>query len=167
MFSRSASLWAAIAILLVAMVSVALVLLRATRIPFILIDVFGISNSIVHWVGWAGAVIVLVVTAAYIYRKRALRAPSPRALRFHAFGNLIAFLLISIHFSHEITQPAANYPDLGTGVVQYAAMIILVSTGFTVFFSVRPVWASYYRFLHPAAALTLLMTIILHIIHDL
>ena len=167
MFGRRTSFWVALAIILVTAVSVALVLLRMTRIPFMIVDVLGVRNSLVHWAGWAGAITVLVVTASYVHRKRVLRAPSAGTLRLHAFGNLLGFLLISIHFSHEITRPPANYPDLGTGVVQYAAMIMLVSTGFTAFFAVRPAWASYYRFLHPAAALTLLMTIVLHIIHDL
>ena len=167
MFGRRTSFWVALAIMLVTAVSVVLVLLRMVRVPFMMVDVLGVRNSLVHWAGWVGAITILLVTASYIHRKRVLRTPSAGILRLHAFGNLLGFLLISIHFSHEVTRSPANYPDLGTGVVQYAAVIMLVSTGFTAFFAVRPAWAAYYRFLHPAVALTLLMTIVLHIIHDL
>jgi hypothetical protein len=38
-------------------------------------------------------------------------------------------LLVSIHFAHQVTRPASNYPDLGTGIVLYATMILLVTTG--------------------------------------
>ncbi len=165
--SHRPSFWVALAIILPAAVSVALIVLRLVRLPLIVIDVLGARNSITHWVGWAGSLTVLAVTAWYVYRKRARRSPSAGALRLHAFGNLVGFLLVSIHFAQQVSRSPANYPELGTGVVQYAAMIILVSTGFTTLFAVRPGWARYYRFLHPAAALTLLMTIILHIIHDL
>jgi hypothetical protein len=165
--SHRPSFWVALAIILAAAVSVALILLRLVRLPFVVVDVLGARNSLTHWAGWAGSLTVLAVTAWYVYRKRVRRSPSAGALRLHAFGNLVGFLLVSIHFAQQVSRSPANYPELGTGVVQYAAVVMLVLTGFTSFFAVRPGWASFYRFLHPAAALTLLMSIILHIIHVL
>ena len=161
------SFWIALTIIAVSAIVVLLVYLGVARIPFFLVNIFGFENSLVHWSGWVGSLIILATTASYSLRKRAFHKTSGRLLRLHVFGNLLGFLLISIHFIHQVTRPASNYPELGTGIVLYSAMLILVFTGFTTFFQVKPEWGKYYRFLHPAAAFTLLMDIILHIIHGI
>jgi len=164
---RRPAFWIALTIIAVSAIAVFVVYLRIARIPFFLINILGVENSPVHWVGWAGSLIILATTTSYSLRKRALHKVSGRLLRFHAFGNLFGFLLVSIHFVHQVTRPASSYPVLGTGVVLYSAMLILVLTGFTTFFQVKPAWVRYYKFLHPAAAFTLLMVIIMHIIHGI
>ncbi|HIJ08643.1 TPA: hypothetical protein HA274_04805 [Candidatus Bathyarchaeota archaeon] len=45
-------------------------------------------------------------------------------------GNLLVVLLVSIHFVHQVRGSANNYSDLGTGVLLYATMMLLVTTGF-------------------------------------
>lgn len=167
MVSRKTTLWLALAIVAATGIVMAAVLLRLARLPFTQIDILGVVNSPQHWVGWIGSLIMLGVTAWYVYAKRARHAPTANTLRLHAFGNLLGFLLVSTHLVHQVTRSPTNYPELGTGVVQYAAVLILVATGLTIFFAVKPAWIRYYKFLHPAAAMTLLMSIILHIIHDL
>jgi hypothetical protein len=164
---RRPSFWIALTIIAVSAIAVYIVYLRIARIPFFTINVLGVENSPVHWVGWVGSLIILVTTTSYSLRKRALHKASGRLLKFHAFGNLFGFLLVSIHFAHQVTRPASNYPVLGTGIVLYSAMLILVLTGFTAFFQVKPAWVKYYKFLHPAAAFTLFMVIIVHIIHGI
>jgi len=166
-FYRRPSFWIALTIIAVSAIAVFIVYLGIARIPFFFINILRVENSPVHWVGWAGSLIILVTTASYSLRKRALHKASSRLLRLHAFGNLFGFLLVSIHFVHQVTRPASNYPVLGTGIVVYSAMLILVLTGFTTFFQVKPAWVKYYRFLHPAAAFTLLMVIIMHIVHGI
>lgn len=167
MVSRRTTLWLALAIVAATAIVMAAVLLRLVRLPFIDVNILGAINSPQHWTGWIGSLIMLAVTAWYVYAKRARHAPTANTLRLHAFGNLLGFLLVSTHLAHQVSRSPTNYPELGTGVVQYAAVLILVATGLTTFFAVKPAWIRYYKFLHPAAAMTLLMSIILHIIHDL
>jgi hypothetical protein len=162
---RRPSLWVALSIILVAAISIIVVYLRIARIPFYYLDILGAQNSAIHWLGWAGALIILATTTLYSLRKRTRHLASSRLLKLHAFGNLFGFLLISVHFVHEVTRPASSYPVLGTGIVLYSAMLILVLTGFALFFLVKPSWVRYYKFLHPAAAFTLLLVIVMHIIH--
>ena len=164
---RRLSFWVALAIILVTALTVFIVYLRIARLPFIQINILGITNTPVHWLGWAGSIIILTTTVAYSLMKRAKHRASSRLLKFHAFGNLIGFTFISIHFIHEVTRSASSYPVLGTGIVLYSAMVILVVTGFTTYFVVRPSWVRYYKWLHPAVALALLMVIIVHIIHGI
>ena len=161
------SFWLALTIILASAISVFIVYLRITRIPFFYLNILGILNSPVHWLGWAGASIILVTTTAYSLQKRARGILSSRLLKIHSFGNLTGFLLISLHFVHEVTRPASNYPVLGTGIVLYSAMLILVISGFTTYFAVKPSWIKYYKFLHPAAAFTLLIVLVVHILHGI
>jgi hypothetical protein len=167
MYYRRPSFWVALSIVVVAAVAVFVVYLRIARIPFFIINILGAQNSSIHWLGWAGALIILATTVSYSLRKRAQHQSSKMLLKAHAFGNLFGFLLISLHFVHEVTRLAANYPVLGTGIVLYSAMLILVVTGLTTYFIMRPDWVRYYKFLHPAAAFTLLMVIVMHIIHGI
>lgn len=164
---RRPSFWIALTIIALTAIAVFMVYLRIARIPFFLLNILGVENSPVHWLGWTGSLIILATTALYSLRKRAFHKVSSRVLKLHAFGNLLGFLLISIHFIHQVTRPASNYPVLGTGIVLYSAMLILVLTGFTTFFVLKPSWVKYYKFLHPAAAFTLLMVIVMHIIHGI
>ena len=167
MSHRRPSFWVGLAIIAVTALVVLFVYLRLARLPFIFIDILGVSNSTIHWLGWAGSIIILATTVVYSLRKRARHRASSRLLKLHAFGNLLGFTFISIHFIHEVTRPASSYPVLGTGIVLYSAILILVVTGFTTYFVVKPSWVRYYKWLHPAAAFTLLMVIIVHIVHGI
>ena len=88
-------------------------------------------------------------------------------LKIHVFGNLLSVTMISIHFAHQVTRPASNYPELGTGIVLYSAMILLVSTGFLQYFGLAKSKIKAIKFLHPAIALTFYLTIIMHILHGI
>jgi len=167
MVSRRTTLWLALAIVAATAIVMVAILLHLVRLPFTPIDILGVINSPQHWTGWIGSIIILAVTAWYVYTKRVRHAPTANTLRLHAFGNLLGLLMVSIHFAHQVSRSPTSYPELGTGIVQYAAIAILVATGLTTFFAVQPAWIRYYKFLHPAAAMTLLMSIILHIIHAL
>jgi hypothetical protein len=62
-------------------------------------------------------------------------------------------LMVTIHFAHQVTRPASSYPDLGTGIVLYATMIILLMTGFVLISGLR-ILSKQNRFVHPAYAIT-------------
>jgi hypothetical protein len=59
-------------------------------------------------------------------------------LDMHNFGLLIAFLLISIHFSGQMSRPAQSFPDLGEGIALFTTMVLLVATGMYQRFGPRP-----------------------------
>lgn len=54
----------------VIIVVVALIFLRVWRIPFVQVEVFGISHSAVHWLGWIGALYIAFATPIYPIIKR-------------------------------------------------------------------------------------------------
>jgi len=164
---RNYSFIIALSIILATIIIVALVFMRIYRIPFYLIDILGIRNSLVHWLGWLGALFIGLMVPVYSIIKRYVPTKTRIMLKIHVFGNLLSMLAISIHFAHQVTRPANNYPDLGTGIVLYMAMIILVLTGFIQFFGLAKSKIKTLRFLHPAIALTFYLTIIMHVIHGI
>jgi len=83
---RRPSFWVALAIIAVAAIAILIVYLRIARLPFIFINILGVSNSPVHWLGWTGSVIILATTLTYSLRKRTRHKASSRLLKFHAFG---------------------------------------------------------------------------------
>ena len=86
--------------------------------------------------------------------------------RLHVFGNLSAFLLISLHFAGQISRPAEFYPDLGTGLTLYIIMILLVASGFTHRFNLIPKIKSQTRkFVHIGLSFSFYIVIGIHMLH--
>jgi hypothetical protein len=157
----------AVAMIAVIIVVVGLVFLRVFRIPFVQVSLFGISHSAVHWIGWAGTLYIALATPVYPIVKRRQPHRMRKTLYLHVVGNLLAVLLVSVHFAHQVTRPESSYPDLGTGVVLYAAMVLLVATGMVLVSGVGKRLGKHVRFVHPALALTFYLVIVMHIIHGL
>ena len=84
---------------------------------------------VTHWLSWIGTLFIGGYTPLYYAMKRR----RPRLLKYllptHMFGNLISFAFISMHFTQQLTRPTEFYPDLGTGVVLYLVMVLLVVSG--------------------------------------
>jgi len=154
-------------IIAVIVVIVALIFLRVFRIPFFQIEVLGVSNSAVHWIGFIGTLYIAFATPIYPIVKRKIPQHLGKMLNVHVLGNLVGVLLVSIHFAHQVTRPTDSYPDLGTGIVLYATMIMLVATGFILVSGFGGKLFRQIRFLHPAFALTFYLVIVMHIIHGI
>jgi hypothetical protein len=121
-----------------------------------------------HYFVWIGALYIALAVPIVASSKRKRPNMYKSFLRIHVFGNLIAFLLISLHFTGQIGRPAAFYPDLGTGLVLYIAMLLLVGTGFAQRFHLIPrIKPQTYRFVHTSLAVAFYLTIIVHILHGL
>ena len=121
-----------------------------------------------HWFSWVGTLyIVFAVPTIAILKRRFLKNYQP-LLRVHMFGNLLAFLLVSLHFAGQISRPAESYPPLGTGLVLYIAMVLLVATGVLLRFHLLPkVNPLTLRFLHVSSAVAFYLTILVHILRGL
>jgi hypothetical protein len=121
-----------------------------------------------HWFVWIGTLyIALAVPIIAILKKRYV-SKFLTLFRVHVIGNLLAFLLISIHFAGQITRPAEFYPDLGTGLALYITMILLVATGYTHRFQLIPIIKSQTRkFTHVGLSFSFYTIISIHTLHGL
>lgn len=126
-----------------------------------------------HWFVLIGTLYVAIaVPAIASIKRRALKnqliSRYAALTRVHVFGNLVAFLLISLHFIGQISRPAVVYPDLGTGLALYIIMILLVSTGFTHRFDLIPqIKAGTRIFVHIAFTFSFYTIIAIHVLHGL
>ena len=120
-----------------------------------------------HWLGWTGVVFVAVYTPLYHFLKRRYPKRAKALLGTHVIGNLLSFLLISVHFASQLGRPAQFYPDLGTGIILYAMVTIMVVTGILQRFQIASSFLRKWRFLHTSMATSFYLVILVHILHGL
>ena len=121
-----------------------------------------------HWFVWIGALYIAFIVPMIAVLKQRYNSKLLTFFRVHVFGNLLAFLLISLHFAGQINRPAEFYPDLGTGLTLYIVMLLLVATGFTHRFGLIPRIKSQTRkFVHVGLSFSFYIIIVIHILHGL
>ena len=65
-----------------------------------------------HWLAIIGTSYIAIDTPAFVALKRFYPEKFKGLLRYHIFGNLIFFSLISLHFAAQLGRPSAHYPTL-------------------------------------------------------
>ncbi len=154
---------AIISIILVIIITYAL----GFRVPSPLIKILGANHSLVHWIGWIGMSYLLGFMSLSVISKRKVRKFYPRSFRIHVIGNLLASVFATVHFMQQVTRPAGNYPDLGTGVAIYIIIMGLALSGYGTAFRFFRSEGKKARFLHTSFAVTLLVVMLIHIIHGI
>jgi len=153
------------------MILVAIFLLVAVYFDWLGVSFFVGPLRFGHWLGVLGTLFIAFFTPAYYILKRRYQKRLKAMLNVHIFGNLFSFMLISVHFAQQISRPPQFYPDLGTGVILYIAMLILVSTGFLHRFKLlegRRIYPPHRnRFLHLSITLTFYLVIVFHALRNL
>jgi hypothetical protein len=160
---RDLEFWAALSIIIATVLLMAAINLRWIQLGFE-IGPFRLN----HWLVWAGTLYVAFAVPIIAMVKR--RSPSKflALLRIHVFGNLAAFLLISLHFASQFSRPPTSYPELGTGLALYIVMMLLTATGFVQRFNMAPkVKPQQMRFFHTSLAISFYLIIVIHILHGL
>jgi hypothetical protein len=106
--SKNPAFWAALSIIIV---TIALALANYSGLLefHILVGPFFIH----HWMSWSGSLFIAIATPLYSYLKSRSPEKRNRLSNVHMFGNLGAFLLISIHFSQQMSRPTEFFPDPG------------------------------------------------------
>ena len=120
-----------------------------------------------HWLGWTGTFFVAIFTPLYYVSKRHYPKRGTVFLGLHVVGNLIAFMLVSIHFAAQVGRSPQFYPDLGTGVVLYLVMLIMAFTGFFQRFQLAQSQVRRWRFLHVSVAISFYLIIFIHVLHGI
>jgi hypothetical protein len=161
--SREKDFWAIATIIIVTAVLMIALSLHWFHFGF-LVGPFHLN----HWFTLIGTIYIAVAVPTIAFLKRRFPMKYQTLYRIHILGNPLAFLLISLHFASQISRPAESYSPLGTGLVMYSAMVLLVCTGilqrFHLLSRVKP---QTLRFLHIGSALTFYLTIVVHVLHGL
>lgn len=160
---REKELWATASIIVATAI-----LMSATTLHWVRFGLLVGPLRLSHWFSLIGTIYIAFAVPTIIILKKRFPKKYQTLSRVHIFGNLIAFLLISIHFAGQISRPAESYPPLGTGLVLYTAMVLLVSTGilqrFNLMSIVKP---KTLRLLHISSAFVFYLTIVVHILHGI
>jgi len=120
-----------------------------------------------HLLSWIGALFIAVYSPIYYYLKRRNPNKLKTLINIHSFGNLIAFIFISMHFAQQMGRPADFSPDLGTGLALFIAVCTLATTGILRRFQLGKQFIGYYRTLHNGATMTFYVMVIIHILHGI
>ena len=159
--TKEKDFWVAIAILIATIAVMLTVVLHIIRVNQI-IGPFRLS----HWFVWTGTLYIAIAVPTIAILKKRHPQRYKILFRTHVFGNLLAFILISLHFASQISRP--SLPELGTGIFLYIAMVLLVGTGFLQRFQLLPsIKTQSYRFIHMGSAVAFYLIIIVHILHGL
>jgi len=143
-------------------------LMTAISLHWIRIGFYAGPFRLNHWFVWIGTLYIAIAVPIIALLKKRIPNKYATLYTIHVFGNLISFMLISLHFASQISRPAASYPDLGTGLVLYISMIILVGTGFLQRFHLLPkMKPQYFMFIHFSSAFSFYLIIVIHILHGL
>jgi len=119
-----------------------------------------------HWVSWIGSIYIALAVPAFSTLKCRMPQKTKLLLRIHFYGNLMAFLLISIHFASQISRQPI--PDLGTGIALYVVVLILAVTGFLHRFRISGLLSPQNnRSFHVSVAISFFVIIGIHILHGI
>lgn len=123
---------------------------------------------IIHYVAFAGTLYIAFGVILFAVLSRRKSNHYKMLLRVHSFGNLFAFMMISLHFAGQIGRPVDFYPNLGTGLALYIAMVSLVATGLLLRFRLSQSFShTTNRFVHAGLAFSFYLIIGVHILHGL
>jgi hypothetical protein len=119
-----------------------------------------------HWNVLIGTFYLAVVTPVFALLKRSKPESLRNLFRVHVFGNLLAILLISIHFASQLSRPLQFYPDLGSGIGLFSAMGLLAFTGFFLRFRLTVGRGRrIFRWVHVLAVVSFYLVIVVHALH--
>jgi uncharacterized membrane protein len=122
---------------------------------------------ILHWLGIIGAGYIAVITPTYSILRRRNQKQSKALLSLHVFGNLTAFLLISLHFTQQLSRPAQFAPQLSTGLILYITLAIMLLTGFIYRYQLMNRYMKGERFIHAGLSLSFYIVVAVHVLHSL
>ncbi len=160
---KNKEFWAALSIVIAALCLMIMVNLRWIHFA----DPIG-PFRVMHWFVWIGTIYIAFIVPTIAILKKRLPNKYMALFRIHVFGNLLAFVLISLHFASQISRSPTAYPQFGTGLALYIIMILLVATGFTHRFQLIPQIKSQTRkFMHVGLSFSFYIIIGIHILHCL
>ena len=160
---KNKEFWAALSVIIASICLMIMVNLHWIRF----VDPIG-PFRVMHWFVWIGTLYIAFVVPTIAILKKRFPNRYMTLFRVHVFGNLLAFVLVSLHFASQISRSPTAYPQLGTGLALYIIMILLVATGFTHRFQLLPQIKSQTRkFIHVGLTFSFYIIIGIHILHGL
>ena len=122
------------------------------------------SYLFIHWLGLTATAFVAVSIPIHYVLKRKKPQTFKKLLRIHVFGNLVAFLLISIHFAQNFGRLAGAFQRLGTGFALYMLLSLIVATGIVEKYQSNDKVPRYIKAIHKYAVVIFYLLILVHLL---
>jgi len=146
-------------------VIVTALLMVAAFMDWIIVSFFVGPLRFSHWLAIIGTIYIAIGTPAYVVLKRFYPQKFKGLLRYHIFGNLLFFSLISIHFAGQLGRSVAFFPSLGTGLALYIALTLEVISGFAERFPlIKQIDHKTNKFIHASLVMVFFLVIIFHVL---
>jgi hypothetical protein len=121
----------------------------------------------VHWLGLAATIFTAVLVPVYYVLKRKRPQNIKILLKLHVFGNLLSFMLVSVHFAQNTGRLSAFVPRLEEGVVLFLVMSIIVATGMIERFGARHKIVKYTKPVHRYTVAAFYLVMAFHVLQAL
>ena len=152
---RVPDLWGAFVIILFTICFSALIIVDRSSFSF-----FAGSLLFTHWMGLIGGFWIAVVTPVYVVLKHRRPMRIKAWVRMHMFGNLVALMLISVHFTYWIVSVSF----IGTGFALFVAVLTLVVTGLFYRFNIMQSSKRHIRSIHISMTTAFYLILTIHIL---
>jgi hypothetical protein len=152
---KDPDLWGALIIILFTIFLSALIVVDRSSFGFLV----G-SLLFTHWMALIGGFWIAVVTPIFYVLKHRRPTRIKAWVRIHMYGNVVAFMLISVHFTYWITSVSF----IGTGFALFVATLTLVVTGFFYRFNIIQSSKKYIRFIHISMTTAFYLILTIHIL---
>ena len=122
------------------------------------------SYLFIHWLGIIATIFIAVFPPIYYVLKRTRPQSIRILLKLHVFGNLFAFLLVSIHFAQNLARLAGFLQRLGDGLALYLVLLLIVTTGILDRYQTRGKLHRCTKFIHKYTVILLYLIILIHVL---
>lgn len=121
-----------------------------------------------HWLTIIGTTYIAIATPIFVLLRRYYPQKMKQLIRFHIFGNLTFFILITIHVAGQTSRSLADYPSLGLGLAMFTALTLEVISGFAERFPIIPqISQKTNKFIHASLIMVFYLVIGFHVLHVL
>jgi hypothetical protein len=157
--NRNPEFWLSLILLLVIVISSIAAYVFWYRLTF-----FEGPYLFIHWLGLIATVFVSVSTPIQYFVKRKRPQNFKTTLKIHTTGNLVAFLLISIHFSQNLGRLSGALQRLGEGFALYVVVALIVATGIIERYQTKGKLSRYIKGIHRYTVMILYLAILIHVL---
>lgn len=150
-------LWASLTLLAIAAVFSVVAFFQWYSLSFFVGSLF-----FVHWLGIAATLFIATLIPVYYVLKRKRPRTTKTMLKVHVFGNLLSFMLVSVHFAQNTGRLSGFYLRLNLGFVLFLVLAIIVATGMIERFGHKPKLAQYTRPIHRYTVAVFYLVAVIH-----
>lgn len=122
------------------------------------------SYLFIHWIGLIATAFIAISIPIHYILKRKRPQNSKKILKLHTFGNLLAFLLISLHFAQNVGRLSMAVQRLGLGFALYLLLSLIVATGILERYQTSGKLPRYTKVIHKYSVIFLYLVILVHVL---